>query len=153
MPMLQSQASIRIPTSSRRAVGYVSGVARPGLGSMADAISNVRANSIRQRDTGVERCERVLVGIRRYDERRNEPGAARKYALQRWRGPSTLASHHRKTAQSNGAEVAPGGDYVEGGAVGREIGVQGDVLRHHRIGHVLANGHRRDRGRTAPGRA
>jgi hypothetical protein len=34
-------------------------------------------------DTSVERCERVLVGIRRYDERRNEPGAARKYALQR----------------------------------------------------------------------
>src|SRR5215472_2314869 len=30
----------------------------------------------------------------------------RKYAVQRWRGPSTLAPRHRKAARSNGAEIA-----------------------------------------------
>ena len=50
-----------------RAVGYVPGVARTGLGSMADAIPNVRADSIRQRDASVERCEHVLVGIVRHE--------------------------------------------------------------------------------------
>jgi len=67
--------------------------------------------------------------------------------------PSTLAPRYRKAAQSNGAKILAGRDYVEGGAVGREIGRQGNVLCHHRIGHVLASRHRRNCGGAASGRA